>query len=119
MGGNGYTIVDDPLDNYKVVVSEEGARTIKVMMAIARGGSVVSKKWVNHSIKEQRWLSPQNYEDKYPNWSSAASMAREQRIKKRKRRRKKKNDEDIDIETDDDDEGGPLLMDYSIYVQDR
>ena len=131
--GNGWTVVDDVLDPYKVVISEDGARTMKVMMVVARGGSVVSKKWVNHSIKSQRWLPPQDYESKFEKWAKAATESRESRIRKKKRKKTKKKkkdgeneeeeeEEDKEKENEDDDDGalcGTLLGDYSIYVQDR
>ncbi len=82
-----YTVTDHPLDEYQVVVAADGARTIKVMMAIARGGSVVSKQWVNHSIKGKKWLNPLQFEMK--EWKDTLEKARNARWTRRRRRRKK------------------------------
>eukprot|EP00483_Globobulimina_turgida_P013733 UN13759 len=88
------------------------------MMTIARGGSVVTKKWVNHSIKSKKWINPQHYE--IGAWSCAAVKSRESRINKKKRKKKKiESDSDSEIEDDLDVITGPLLGDYSIYIQDR
>eukprot|EP01083_Nonionella_stella_P089832 250835_1 len=118
-----YDLVDDELGQYKVCVSESGARTIKVMMTVARGGSIVNDKWISHSIKGKRWANPQNYEKEFGNWKNAAEKYRDSVIKKRKRTKKKDKDGDNDMNSSDSEKeiatSGPLLSDYSIYVQDR
>merc|ERR1712129_654670 len=80
---------------YRVVVSESGARTLKVMLCVARGGSVVSKEWVAKSIKGKVWFDPRNWQQPFAVWARASKHARDEKA------------------------GHRLLSDYSVFVSER
>eukprot|EP01083_Nonionella_stella_P117029 348229_1 len=67
---------DDPTVSYELVISENGDRDMKVLMATARGGSIVSEGWLVDSIVRNQWLSLAvlitnklyRYECHFPKW---------------------------------------------------
>jgi len=71
-----WSITDDAVGPYSVVVSEDGSRTVKAMMVVSRGGRVVTKQWIEDSIQQQRWLPPFHYEQ-FEAWQEATLRARE------------------------------------------
>eukprot|EP01083_Nonionella_stella_P271672 920731_1 len=59
------------MGRYQVVISEAGCRDMKVFMVLARGGSVVSKKWLVDSIARKMWLPHSDYSDYFPKWDTS------------------------------------------------
>ncbi|ETO25536.1 hypothetical protein RFI_11599, partial [Reticulomyxa filosa] len=60
----GYKMIDHIKDisYYTVVVSQGGARTMKVLAGMARGAFIVCPKWIKQSFQSGKWLPPNEFQ---------------------------------------------------------
>ena len=75
----GYRFASTMTKNVTHLIVGENRRTLKVLLAIAKGLWVVSFQWVVASVEEGKWLSPENYE--VEKWFPGAMNARKARHK--------------------------------------
>ncbi|ETO23827.1 hypothetical protein RFI_13341 [Reticulomyxa filosa] len=61
---NGHKVTEDLKDisNYTVVVSQTGARTMKVLIGLARATWIVTSEWIEQSFNEGKWLPPDAFQ---------------------------------------------------------